>query len=319
VGNSAGLPIGEQALLCAAVFRRAIAMRILAALSVTATAVFLMAATPTPENAWKAGIADENKAYAKTPHAMLKIQDAAYLHEGETAVLMGRKGVPASYRWKNDPKAQGVLRVTLHSGELAVAKNGQPINPATITKSIPIDQDVDVEGQPTQVDAGVQGWRIFIFNQRNPTASTFKGVSYYPYNAAFRVSARFTPDPKRPPRVFRTSRGTDKQFYHVGEARFALGGKAVTLPMYAGENDPKKIKDFSAFFTDELTGKGAYGSGRYVDVGDFGAFPPATIAIDFNEAYNPNCARSPFFTCPIAVDNIPVTVKAGERDPHVIH
>src|SRR5690348_7212180 len=100
VGNSAGLPIGEQALLCAAVFRRAIAMRILAALSVTATAVFLMAATPTPENAWKAGIADENKAYAKTPHAMLKIQDAAYLHEGETAVLMGRKGVPASYRWK---------------------------------------------------------------------------------------------------------------------------------------------------------------------------------------------------------------------------
>jgi len=89
--------------------------------------------------------------------------------------------------------------------------------------------------------------------------------------------------------------------------------------VWAALTDPKKIKDFSAFFTDQLTGKGAYGSGRYVDVSDFGAFPPSAIAIDFNEAYNPNCARSPFFTCPIAVDNIPLPMKVGERDPHLAH
>jgi uncharacterized protein (DUF1684 family) len=278
-----------------------------------------MGAAPTPEETWKKGIADQNRAYAQTAHAMLKIQDAAYLHEGETAVLVGRKGVPGSYRWKSDAKAQGALRVTFKNGTLAVAKTGAAVDPAAVTKNIPIDQNVDVEGQPTQVDAGVQGWRIFVFNQRNPAAASFKGVSYYPYNAAFRVSARFMPDPKRPARVFRTSRGTDKQFYHVGEVRLALAGKTVMLPMYAGDNDPKKIQEFSAFFTDALTGKGAYGSGRYVDVGDFGAFPPSTITIDFNGAYNPNCARSPFFTCPIAVDNIPVAVKAGERDPHLAH
>src|SRR6202040_3456099 len=125
-------------------------------------------------------------------------------------------------------------------------------------------------------EAGVQGWRIFVFNQENPAAKTFKSVSYFPYGATFRVRAQFTPDPKRPPRVFRTSRGTDKQFYRVGEAHFLLAGKSITLPMYAGDNDPKKIKDFSAFFTDQLTGKGAYGSGRYVDATDFGAFPPST-------------------------------------------
>ena len=28
--------------------------------------------------------------------------------------------------------------------------------------------------------------------------------------------------------------------------------------------------------------------------------------IDFNNAYNPNCARSAHFTCPVAIDNIPV-------------
>ena len=293
--------------------------RAVAALAVTATGFLVAAAAPTPEAAWKTGIALQNKAYAQTPHAMLKIQDAAYLHDGDTAVLVGHKGAPASYRWTNKPHARGVLTAVLGRGKLKVTRNGTGLDPAAITKGIAIDQDVDVEGQPTQVDAGVEGWRLFVFNQKNPAAQTFKGVSYFPYDATFRVIARFVPDPKRAPHVFRTSRGTDKEFYRVGAARFSVAGKTVTLPMYGGENDPKKIKDFSAFFTDGLTGKGAYGSGRYVDVSDFGKFPPSAITIDFNEAYNPNCARSPFFTCPIAVDNIPVPVKAGERDPHMAH
>ena len=209
--------------------------------------------------------------------------------------------------------------MTLNNGRLAVTRNGAAVDPVTITKSIPVDRDVDIAGQPTQVDAGVQGWRIFVFNQQNAAARSFKGVSYFPYDRAFRVTAKFAPDAKRPPRVFRTSRGTAKQFYRAGEAHFALAGKTVALPLYADANDPKKIKNVSAFFTDELTGKGAYGSGRYVDVGDFGSFPPSTITIDFNNAYNPNCARSPFFTCPIALDDIPLAVKAGERDPHLAH
>ena len=44
--------------------------------------------------------------------------------------------------------------------------------------------------------AGVQGWRIFVFNQKNPDARNFKGVSYYPYDPAFRVTASFRPDPE---------------------------------------------------------------------------------------------------------------------------
>jgi hypothetical protein len=275
------------------------------------------AAPQTPEEIWKAGIADQNNAYSKTPHAMLKIQDSAYLHDGDRAVLQGVKGKPGSYHWSHDPHAGGVLTVALHGGKITATENGKALDPTLIGKSIPIDKDVDVEGQETQVDAGVKGWRIFVFNQQNPAALNFKGVSYYPYDPAFRVTATFAPDPKRPARVFRTSRGTDKQFYHVGDATFALKGKTITLPFYADSNDPKQIADMSAFFTDDLTGKGAYGAGRYVDISDFGAFPPRTAVIDFNDAYNPNCARSAHFTCPIALDNIALAMTAGERDPHM--
>ena len=290
-------------------------------LSAFAAAILLGAAAPpqTPEQEWKAGIADANVAWAKRPHAILKIQDSAYLHDGDTAVLQGTVGKPGSYHWSHDPKASGVLTVALQRGKISAMKGGKAIDTATLMKSIPIDKDVDVEGQPTQVDAGVMGWRIFVFNQQNPDALNFKGVSYFPYDASYRVTASFKPDPKRPPHVFRTSRGTDKQFYLVGEATFSLQGKTITLPFYSGDNDPKKITDMSAFFTDDLTGKGAYGAGRYVDIGDFGAYPPKSVTIDFNDAYNPNCARSKHFTCPVAIDNIPLAMKAGEKDPHVAH
>ena len=75
----------------------------------------------------------------------------------------------------------------------------------------------------------------------------------------------------------------------------------------------------SAFFVDDLTGKGTYGAGRYFDISNFGSFPPRTATIDFNFAYNPNCARSPFYTCPVATDVVATAVHAGERDPHAAH
>jgi uncharacterized protein (DUF1684 family) len=284
--------------------------------------VALPAFGSTPEQDWKAAIADENRDYAQVPHAMLKIQDAAYVGEGEAATLSGREGDPASWHWHMDSKTttsyqNAPLRIAFHDGKLAVTLNGKPV--AGIDKSIVVDSDVDVRGEPTQVGAGVNGWRVFVYNQKNPAAMNFTGVAYYPFDPAFRVQARFIPDPKLTPRTFRTSRGTDKQFFHGGDAVFTLKGKHIILPFYADDSDPAKIKDMSAFYTDALTGKGAYGAGRYVDIANFGKYPPANVVVDFNQAYNPNCARSAFFTCPVAVDNIELAMTAGERDPHSLH
>ncbi len=284
-------------------------------LALLVSAVGAQAATP--QDAWKAAIADQNKDYAQTPHAMLKIQDAAYLGEGESAVLEGVRGKPGSWHWRAGKNPDAALRVSLKRGKLSVSQNGKSLDPALITKSVDVDADVDVAGQPTQVGAAVSGWRLFVYNQKNPAVMNFTGVSYYPYDPAFRVTARFSPDAKLTPRVFRTSRGTDKQFYHAGDAAFTLRGKVIILPFYADDDRP--IKDLSAFYTDSLTGRGAYGAGRYVDADAFGKFPPAKITIDFNQAYNPNCARSAYFTCPIAMDVLPLAMTAGERDPHLAH
>ena len=273
----------------------------------------------TPEDTWKKEIAEQNRHYAQVPHAMLKIQDAVYLGEGEAASLQGRPDQPADWRWTKKSGSPAILQLSLKSQKLTVTKNGKAIAPSVIQNGLSLGKDIDAMGQPTQVGAGIPGWRIFVYNQNNPAARNFAGVSYFPYDPTYRVTAQFTPDPNLRPRAFRTSRGTDKQFYHAGDAIFPLKGRKITLPFYAESNRPGEITDMSAFYTDGLTGKGAYGSGRYVDVSQFGRFPPARITIDLNFAYNPNCARSPYFTCPLATDDIPVPVAAGERDPHAPH
>lgn len=270
-----------------------------------------------PEAAWKKDIADTNKAYTDTHHAMLKIQDAAYLGEGDAASLMGQAGTPGSFKWVQGQQPGAALVAAYSGGKPVLKKDGKTL--ANPLADITIDRDVDVQAYPTQVQAGVQGIRVFVYNQQNPAVKEFKGVDYYPYNPGFIVTADFTPDPKLPAQSFITSRRTSKQFYRAGTARFTLQGKQVDLPFYTDANDPKKITSLSAFFTDELTGKGAYGAGRYVDSPDLKSFPPRSFKIDFNYAYNPNCARSAFFTCPVAVDHVALAVTAGERDPHLHH
>jgi uncharacterized protein (DUF1684 family) len=289
--------------------------------TITITAILLstaaIAATKTPEQTWKADLADTNLAYTTRPHAILKIQDAAYLGEGNRASLAGTKGKPGSYKWVSGAVANPVLVASYRDGKLAMTRGGKPV--ANAMADIPIDKDVDLQAFPTQVQAGVMGVRIFVYNQKNPAIGQFHGVDYFPYDASYVVKASFKADTRMPARDFMTSRKTSKQFYHAGDAMFVLQGKALTLPLYADARDPRKLTEMSAFFTDKLTGKGTYGAGRYVDAGNFGKFPPKSVTLDFNYAYNPNCARSPFYTCPVAVDDLSIAVKAGERDPHATH
>jgi hypothetical protein len=149
-------------------------------LPVAAAVLFLGAAAPSPQQQWKSDIAAQNRAYADVAHAMLKIQDSAYLGEGQSVTLVGDRGKPASWRWSSKPDAQGPLKASFRGGRLTVMHDGKPVAGDQVEKTVPIDRDIDIAGHPTQVGAGIQGWRIFIYNQQAPAAKAFKGVSYYP-------------------------------------------------------------------------------------------------------------------------------------------
>jgi len=283
------------------------------------TLMLSAAQAATPEQSWKEGHIKDNAAYATEQHAILKINDAAYIHAGEAASLVGEPATPDSWHWVKGAQKGAALVAAFPGGHIQISKGGKPVAADLLAKGIPVAPQVDVTGGPTQIAPGETGLRLWVFNQQSKAAKEFKGVDYFPYDPAFRVTARFVPDRSMAPHVFRTSRGLDKQFYHAGDAAFTLQGKKITLPLYTDGNSPPKVTTMTSFFTDDLTGKGAYRAGRYVDVEPFGKFPPKTVIVDFNFAYNPNCARSPFYNCPFAVDNIPLAMRAGERDPHIAH
>ena len=74
---------------------------------------------------------------------------------------------------------------------------------------------------------------------------------------------------------------------------------------------------YSIWFTDKTTGKETYGVGRYLDF-EYQDDPDHIYVIDFNKAFNPYCAYSAEFTCPIPreEDYIDLEIKAGEKKFH---
>ena len=69
------------------------------------------------------------------------------------------------------------------------------------------------------------------------------------------------------------------------------------------------------YFRDATTGKGSYEVGRYVSVERDGD----EVIVDFNRTYNPSCALSPYYNCPIPPreNHLSVAIRAGEMAPLV--
>lgn len=264
---------------------------------------------------WEKWRASENAAWSSNEFAILKIDDAVYLKDGESAWLSTRKQKVLQYRWNmGQPRSGSHVVITYKSGKAKVMHDFKAEEFALDeTQRVPLGKGIDVRFATTQVDAGVNGLRVMVYNQANPVARDFKGLEHFAYDPSAIVEAKVEAAPSAEPVDFQTSRGWLKRFNRVGIANFAIAGKDVKLGLYSDETDPAKIKSLSMFFLDELSGHETYGVGRYIDIDVKGL--PERLTIDFNRAYNPNCARSPHYNCPLATDHIPVALRAGEKSP----
>jgi uncharacterized protein (DUF1684 family) len=92
----------------------------------------------------------------------------------------------------------------------------------------------------------------------------------------------------------------------VGETPCRLEAVRLTEPG-AGEND------IQVLFRDTTSGIKTYPLGRYVDVKKL---PTGNYILDFNMAYNPACAYSDHYNCPIPpkTNTLKVAIRAGEMN-----
>ncbi|RZJ35391.1 MAG: DUF1684 domain-containing protein [Flavobacterium sp.] len=145
----------------------------------------------------------------------------------------------------------------------------------------------------------------------------FKSLDFYPPNADYFVLATFTPSDSEPFPML-TSTARRPMFRKYGDLTFTFKGKKMKLALYQDVELVKKpeYRDYLFLpFSDLTNGKETYIGGRYIDM----KIPTtATVAIDFNKAYNPYCAYNHKYSCPAVPqeNDLPVAINAGVKKFH---
>lgn len=141
----------------------------------------------------------------------------------------------------------------------------------------------------------------------------FSGVDHFPEDAAWCIEANW--EPLSPPLRMEVPNvlGELKPVEVAFKAVFTVGGQRVELlPMAVAEHEIFFV------FRDRTSGRESYGAGRFLKAE---AAEAGIIRLDFNRAYNPPCAFTPFATCPLPPPEnwLPFAVTAGELKPDIKH
>lgn len=139
----------------------------------------------------------------------------------------------------------------------------------------------------------------------------FTGLKYFPFDPAYRLLIKLSPPERRDNVILMDTKGAERTYERYGILDFALQGQPQRLTLF---RDPGHGYYFLPF-RDATTGRETYGVGRYVEPKEAG---PGLYLIDFNNAYNPYCAYSNHWSCPVPPDEnrLTVAVRAGEMKFH---
>jgi uncharacterized protein (DUF1684 family) len=103
--------------------------------------------------------------------------------------------------------------------------------------------------------------------------------------------------------------GLTEEMQSPGYAVFRLQGQEYRLrPVLETADAPELF----FIFRDLTSGKETYGAGRFL----YSELPKdGRVTLDFNKAYNPPCAFTPYATCPLppAENRLAVRIEAGEK------
>jgi uncharacterized protein (DUF1684 family) len=153
---------------------------------------------------------------------------------------------------------------------------------------------------------------FFRYSQHSPLSEEqrrhFKGLAYYREDPDLRFDVEVKPFEKQEKVRMHTSTGEIEEYSKYGTFQFDTNGTRATLTVFSS-GEPG---DGFVPFTDSTSGKETYGAGRHVELEWLGG---NRFHVDFNQAYNPWCAYSPRYSCPIPPreNRLQVAIRAGEK------
>ncbi len=148
-------------------------------------------------------------------------------------------------------------------------------------------------------------------------------LSFFEPDSSYRIACTFHANKRGKPFELPTSSGKTKTYVKFGELHFLLNGNKHKLSVYQSLS-LRMIPQYRDYlfipFKDLSNGTASYGGGRYLDL-RMGEIQGDTIYLDFNKSYNPYCAYSEGYSCPIPPkeNHLKVRIEAGEKNyasPH---
>jgi len=138
----------------------------------------------------------------------------------------------------------------------------------------------------------------------------FKGLNYFGIDSDYKVRASVEAIENGKIYDLRTSDDKTKTFQAVAILHFDIMDSHQDLTLLQAAKDGH----FFLPFYDETSAITTYGAGRYLEV-DFKKGQNQVI-LDFNKAYNPYCAYTEGYSCPVPPpeNNISIPINAGEKN-----
>jgi uncharacterized protein len=156
--------------------------------------------------------------------------------------------------------------------------------------------------------------RFFRIHPQSPVLpekrDKFTGLTYYDYNADLVFDLTPEEFANKDDFKMQTSTGDVRYYQRWGKIKFDVEDQPAELTLFWSPGSDQ----FFIPFTDATSGSETYGAGRYLDLH---RDPGGKLEVDFNRAYNPYCAYSIRWNCPIppAENRLKVPIRAGEKTP----
>ena len=141
-----------------------------------------------------------------------------------------------------------------------------------------------------------------------------KGLEYFPPDPAYVFPVRLNKYSIPEKLTMTTSKGKQRDYLRYGYFEFQIEGKTQKLQAYKSVPVREHQHEEQLFvpFRDSTSGKESYGAARYIDLE---LTPSDEYVLDFNLAYNPYCAYSEHWSCPLTPfeNRVKAPVRAGEK------
>jgi len=175
----------------------------------------------------------------------------------------------------------------------------------------------DTSEKPTIVELGSLRFHVIKRGQRigirlkdleSDAVKKYPGPVFFPLNLDYRITATWEPSDGKKTVDVPNVLGDVTPTPVSGAVVFKINGQEARLTALGG--NPAKGLFF--VFNDLTTKSDTYPGGRFLETDPV---VNGTVVLDFNRAYNPPCAVTPYATCPLAPkeNRLTVAISAGEK------